>query len=132
FNPTGRLVASGLAGNNLVPVDGGTSRSAWLDAGPGNDLMPGGGNDMLIAGTTVFDHNQAARAVILAEWTSSRSYADRVASLSPPGGGLSATVLDTGLDDVLHAGSGMDWFFANLARDFITGRHDAEIVANLG
>jgi hypothetical protein len=32
---------------------------------------------------------------------------------------------------VLPGGSGMDWFFANLATDTITGLHDQEIVENL-
>jgi Ca2+-binding RTX toxin-like protein len=58
FNPTGRLVAYGVAGINVIQVDGGITLPAWLYAGPGNDLLHGGidvlvggpGNDTLIAG----------------------------------------------------------------------------------
>ena len=49
--------------------------------------MGNSGDDILIAGTTAFDHNQAALAAIMAEWTSARSYADRVANLSGTGSG---------------------------------------------
>src|SRR5262249_45165041 len=124
FNPTGRLVAYGITGNNVIQVAGSITLSAWLYAGPGNDLLQGGGgnnvlvggggndpliagsgrdlliggagaaqltgnsgDDILIAGTTAFDHNQAALAAVMAEWTSARSYADRVANLSGTGSG---------------------------------------------
>jgi Ca2+-binding RTX toxin-like protein len=184
FDPTGRLVAYGVAGNNIIQVDGGITLPAWLYAGPGNHLLQGGasndvlvggggndtliagggrdlliggsgvaqlvgnsGGDILIAGTTAFDRNQAALAAIMAEWTSARSYADRVANLSGTGcgprnngnyfliaGGPSATGFHNGVVDVLH-GSGMDWFFAKLSgsvTDILTGRHDSEIVEDLG
>jgi hypothetical protein len=182
FNPTGRLVAYGMAGNNVIQVAGGITLPAWLYAGPGNDLLQGGGgndvlvggggndtlisgkgrdlliggagaahlvgnsgDDILIAGTTAFDNNEAALAAIMAEWTSNRSYADRVANLSGTGtgpssngsyyliaSGPSATVFDNGASNVLNGGGGMDWFFANLALDSINGQHDSEIVENLG
>jgi hypothetical protein len=32
---------------------------------------------------------------------------------------------------VLKGGSGMDWFFADLAQDIIQGRHHSDIVENL-
>jgi Ca2+-binding RTX toxin-like protein len=181
FAPTGRLVAYGGAGNDLIQVDGGITLSAWLFAGTGNTTLQGGGgndvlvggggndtliagkgrdlliagagasrlignsgDDILIAGTTAFDDNEAALYAIMAEWTSSRSYADRVANLSGTGSGPSnngnyfliasgpnATVFDNGASNVLNGGSGLDWFFANLAQDSINGRHDSEIVENL-
>jgi hypothetical protein len=81
----------------------------------------------------------------MAEWTSARSYADRVANLSGTGSGPRAnggyfliasgpntTVFDNGVSDVLQGGSGMDWFFANLGRDKIHGLHQGEIVEDLG
>jgi Ca2+-binding RTX toxin-like protein len=107
-------------------------------------LRGNGGDDILIAGTTAFDHNQAALAAIMAEWTSARSYADRMANLSGTGsgpsnngnyflmaGGPNATVFDNGAVDVLNGGSGMDWFFANLTQDIIHGRRKSEIVESL-
>jgi hypothetical protein len=107
-------------------------------------VIAGSGNGLLIAGTTAFDQNQAALDAIMAEWTSDRSYADRIANLSGTGSGPrangdifllangpSATVFDNGATDVLNAASGMDWFFANLAQDILHGRHDGEVVESL-
>jgi hypothetical protein len=194
FSPTGRLVAYGVAGNNIIQVDQGITLLAWLYAGPGNDLLQGGGgndvlvggggndvlvggggddtliagkgrdlliggsgpahlvgnsgDDILIAGTTAFDHNDAALAAIMAEWTSARSYADRVANLSGTGSGPrengndfliasgpNATVFDNGAIDVLDGGSGMDWFFADqsggVAQDVVNGRRGSAIVDEL-
>jgi Ca2+-binding RTX toxin-like protein len=182
FNPTGRLVAYGVAGNNVLQVAGGITLPAWLYAGPGNDLLQGGGgndvlvggggndtlmggkgrdlliggsgastliagsgDDLLIAGTTAYDANEVALSAIMAEWTSARDYATRIANLSGTGSGPrnngnyflmasgpNATVFDNGQQDVVHGSSGMDWFFANLAHDLLDGRHDSEIVENLG
>jgi hypothetical protein len=39
------------------------------------------GDDLLIAGPTAFDADLAALAAVMAEWTSARNYADRVANL---------------------------------------------------
>jgi hypothetical protein len=148
----GNDLLQGGGGNDVLVGGGGNDT---LIAGPGRDLLIGGsgaahlvgnsGDDILIAGTTAFDHNEAALAAIMAEWTSARSYADRVANLSGTGSGPrnngnyfligagpTATVFDNGAIDVLHGGSGMDWFFANLAQDLIHGQHDSEIVENLG
>jgi hypothetical protein len=111
-------------------------------------LVGNSGDDILIAGTTAYDNNEAALVAIMAEWTSARSYADRVANLSGTGrgprangnyfliaGGPRATVFDNGVVDVLHGGSGMDWFLAKLSSsvtDILTGLHDSEIVEDLG
>jgi uncharacterized delta-60 repeat protein len=49
FNPTGRVVVYGGAGNDYIDADG--SFSAWLDGGAGNDTLLGGsGNDVLLGG----------------------------------------------------------------------------------
>jgi hypothetical protein len=144
---------------SLIPsiLDRGVGTTPF-SADPGRDLLIGGsgaaqlvsnfGDDMLIAGTTAFDANEAALAAIIAEWTSARSYADRVANLSGTGSGPrangnyflkasgpDATVYSNGKQDVLHGGSGTDWFFAKLSgsvTDILTGLHDSEIVEDLG
>jgi hypothetical protein len=68
---------------------------------------------------------------LMAEWTSARSYADRVANLHGTGSGTTfsarlngnvflkvdgrgASVSDDGAQDVLTGSAGLDWFFANL------------------
>jgi hypothetical protein len=115
-----------------------------LIGGAGADTLNAGSDgDLLIAGTTAFDANEAALAAIMAEWTSGRDYATRIANLSGTGSGpnnngavflipsgLNATVFDDGAVDVLIGGAGMDWFFANLWQDNIHGRAASEIVGN--
>jgi Ca2+-binding RTX toxin-like protein len=115
FSPTGRLIASGGAGDDDIQVAGGLTLSAWLCGGAGNNVLVGGagddqllggggqnlligglgadtlnrngGDDLLIAGTTAFDTNEAALAAVLAEWTSGRDYATRAANLRGTGSG---------------------------------------------
>ena len=94
-----------------------------------------GGSDLLIAGRTAFDNNEDALCAIMAEWTSTRSFADRVANLRGAGNGPrlngnyflkttgpDATVFDDGAADRLTGGAGSDWFFIGLG-DIITDLH---------
>jgi Ca2+-binding RTX toxin-like protein len=145
---SGHDVLLGGAGDDTL--DGGGQGRDLLLGGLGADVLTGNaGDDLLIAGTTAFDGNQAALAAILAEWTSSRSYAARVANLKGAGSGPRAngstflkvsgpdvTVYDDGAVDVLTGNSGSDWFFANLSGgvvlDIINGRGGSEIVEELG
>jgi CSLREA domain-containing protein len=156
---------SGDAGNDILV--GGNGADLLLGGG-GNDLLAGesgrdlligglgadglagnGDDDLLIAGTTAFDGDQAALAAVMAEWTSVRSYADRVANLRGTGtgsrnntahylkvSGPDVTVFDDAAVDVLSGGSGADWCFGNLvggvARDVINGLGGGEIVEELG
>src|SRR5262249_29844333 len=75
------------------------------------------------AGFTQYDANLAALQAVLAEWTSARSYNDRVANLSGAGTGVrlngafflnDSTVMDDGQVDELTGGDGQDWFLLNL------------------
>jgi Ca2+-binding RTX toxin-like protein len=51
FQPTGRLVAFGQAGNDDIQVTGGTVLSAWLYGDAGNDRLKGGaGHDAIFGG----------------------------------------------------------------------------------
>ena len=57
-----------------------------LIGGAGADTIAGGANeDVLIGGATTHDGHASALASLLAEWTSSRSYNDRVANLRGTG-----------------------------------------------
>ncbi|HMC64371.1 MAG TPA: hypothetical protein VKI65_05480, partial [Gemmataceae bacterium] len=118
---SGPNVLLGGAGDDLLV--GGSNRDILID-GTGADRLVGNANDdILIAGRTTFDNIDAALAGILAEWTSSRDYATRVANLSGTGNGprlngnvflqANTTVLDDGMQDVLTGSSGQDWFWAN-------------------
>jgi len=118
--------------------------------GLGADPLNGnGGGELLLAATTAFDGHEVALAAILAEWTSGRSYEDRVANLRGTGSGSrangdyflrasgpDATAYDDGDADVLQGASGTDSYFANrsggLAVDIINGLGCSQIVEELG
>jgi hypothetical protein len=103
--------------------------------GTGGDRMIGNADDdILIAGRTSHDAKEAALRSILAEWTSSRSYSDRVANLTGNVNGNNfahrlngdvflkfegpdATVFDDLVQDILTGSSGQDWFLLNLDGD---------------
>ena len=141
---------TGLTGKATARFDAG-------DGGAGNDVLIGGagsdallrqdGDDLLVAGTTAFDDNLAALDAVLAEWTSGRTYAQRVANLRGTGSGPRAngntflkvsgpgvTAFDDGAVDALDGASGSDWFFAHLSggvTDVIFGRGVGEVVDEL-
>lgn len=113
----------GDAGNDVVV--GGSGKDS-LYGGSGRDLLIGGDgsdslfgeahDDILVAGSTVHDADLTALAAILAEWTSTNSYATRVANIRNGGGANDAftlddtTVIDDGAVDTLWGQSGQDWF----------------------
>src|SRR5206468_5497446 len=98
------------------------------------DLLVGGngGDDILIGGTTAFDGNEAALVAVMAEWTSSHTYATRVANLTDQtnsagflsrlngayfllDSGSGQTVFNDSSSDTLTGSAGSDWFFAGAA-----------------
>jgi RHS repeat-associated protein len=127
-------VILGGAGNDLLV--GGPGRNVLI-GGTGRDVLVGGAaSDLLIAGTTAYDGNDSVLQAILKEWTSSRSYSDRVANLrggqgpmlSPLGIKLKRgeTVFDDADIDELFGGSELDWLMYDLSRDFARDRKTAE------
>ncbi|MFN6103452.1 MAG: PKD domain-containing protein, partial [Planctomycetaceae bacterium] len=51
FNPTGRIVVFGQAGNDSVTVASSIAQAVWMSGDEGNDTLSGGsGNDVLIGG----------------------------------------------------------------------------------
>ena len=131
----------GGAGNDVLMGGDGDD---LLAGGSGRDLLIGGtgadrlvgdaDDDILIAGYTLYDINQMALAAVMAEWTSTRSYSQRVANISNGtiagtdasrfdnrvnGGyflradGTNANVLDDNAVDLLTGSSGQDWFLFN-------------------
>jgi len=101
----------------------------------------------LIVGATAFDANDAALNGILAEWTSARDYATRVANIKGAGSGPrnngsyfltadgpSVTAFDDAAEDILTGSAGADWFFANLdagVKDKITDLSAQEFANDL-
>lgn len=89
YGGAGNDILIGGAGNNVLIGDAGND--ALVGRG-GNDLLIGGadadlllgglGQDIYIGGRTAYDYNDVALAAVMAEWTSTHSYAARVANLS--------------------------------------------------
>jgi Ca2+-binding RTX toxin-like protein len=143
----GNDVLVGGDGNDILIGKGG--RDLLIGGAGADTLNAGQGDDILIAGFTDFDHNDAALAAIMAEWTSNHSYADRMANLSGTGSsnrlngdtyliaqGPAATVHSDSSIDVLYGGGGRsnDWFFADLDgpfADVLHGRKKGETVLDL-
>ena len=106
------LIGDG-AGDRLT--DSGTGMNILIGGGPGGDTLTGGGNDILVSGTTTYDGdtatNIAALDAILAEWTSGDSYTTRLGKIFAgvgPGGTdalNSSTVKQDGKANTLQDGS---------------------------
>jgi hypothetical protein len=84
----GKLTATGSGDDILI---GGSGSDALTDlstgygiliGGGGADTITGNGQDILISGTTSYDSNIAALDAILAEWSSTDSYATRITNIS--------------------------------------------------
>jgi Ca2+-binding RTX toxin-like protein len=113
---TGNDVLHGGAGHDILVGGLGADRVYGSDT-----LTQGTDSDLLIAGTTAFDANDAAMRAIVNEWQSGRSYAERTTRLASGADGLPLLGLTTVSDDLeanqLFGGTGLDWFFADLTRD---------------
>jgi hypothetical protein len=100
-----------------------------LIGGLGADKLTGNSDeDVLIAGNTSHDANQAALLAIMAEWSSNKTYAVRVSNLLNGTGltagnklngndGATQTVFDDADIDTLSGNQGTDVFWANLVAD---------------
>ena len=92
----------------------------------GADLLDLGGESTRPGAVPLSPEQEQARVLpvleaVLAEWTSSDTYANRVAALQAGvaySGGTAhldaTTVSDAGAADTLTGGSGLDWFFAHV------------------
>lgn len=104
----------------------------FLIGGLGADLLKGDSDgDLLIGNRVTFENNAVALQFVLAEWTSSRSYASRVANLKGTGSGTrlngttflnASTVLDDNAIDTLMGSTGQDWFLGTIGQDLFSGR----------
>jgi len=140
------------AGNDTIKGGGGND---ILLGGPGNDRLMGaagrdlliGGtgadrilgdqdDDIMISGTTAHDANAAALQAIASEWTSTRSYLERVANIQNGTGSMArnngsfffaigSTLFDDGAADSLTGNAGTDWFILS-ANDVITNVQSSE------
>jgi len=114
----GNDILVGGAGNDHLIGGAGLD---MLIGGAGNDNLDGGADDdILIGGTTSVDQNDAALQSLLNEWTSGRSFSDRMTNLTQgtgpilQGTGLmlasGTTVFESGHDH-LAGGAGQNLLF---------------------
>jgi Ca2+-binding RTX toxin-like protein len=124
----GPAILLGGIGND--ELSGGQGRSILI-GGIGQDRIVGGsGENVIIGGTTAYDGNDVALLMLLAEWTSSRSFALRVENLKAGAGPVlggsgirleqDATVLDDSDFDLLTGSAGIDWFLFDDDEDDVT------------
>ncbi|HEV3117067.1 MAG TPA: hypothetical protein VGY58_08455, partial [Gemmataceae bacterium] len=120
----GNTVVVGGTGNNHI--EGGAGRDILI-GGTGNaHIDANGGQSILIAGVTAYGQNAEAYLTLEAEWASGDSLQTRTAAIAAGVGGKgnqfalnSQTVFANGFHNHLQGGSGMDWYFADLAKDKI-------------
>ncbi len=112
----------GNGGNDYL--DGGLGRDLLIGGSGVDQLLGGSGDDILIADLvpslvvewTPHGFQASAVAAVMAEWTSNRSYSQRVNRLRTgvgPGQAIrlaADTVLSDGQADTLFGQSGDDWF----------------------
>ncbi len=144
FGLAGNDTLDGLEGNDALfgglgddSIFGGDGRD-WLVGGLGADVLNGqGGEDILIACAAPTFEGQGTRSGIqlaridsvMREWTSSRTYSQRVQRLSNGTGGLprlsASTLSNDNRVDRLTGGSELDWFWA-ANNDVIEDRANGE------
>jgi Ca2+-binding RTX toxin-like protein len=137
-------VLSGRAGNDILV--GGPGKNILI-GGFGNDQLTGGsGEDLLLGARYLLEDDSVALNALRAEWSSSRSYNNRVGHLlgTLSGGAnigftlTSGTVKEDNAQDSLIGGSGRDWYFGNfldpivLRRDVITDRPWDSVFTQIG
>ena len=125
----GQDVISGGNGNDSL--SGGDGRNILI-GGAGLDTLQGGPqDDLLLAAVYSFATDTVDLSALRNEWTSSSSYADRLAHLQGTlAGGANgsvtltqSTVADDGVSDLLTGGMGQDWFLGtSLAADIVTDK----------
>ena len=113
----------------------------WVDALYRITDDKGADHILEIAGGKSLGNSLLALTAVLAEWSSSASYADRISHLTGTSGGLNdgfflntsgpaATLQDDGAVDRLVGGAGLDWFIVS-ANDKIHGKAPKETVTTV-
>lgn len=121
----GNDILLGGVGDDSINGSGGRD---ILIGGAGRDAINGGsGEDILIGGTTT--HQIPALRNVLREWSSTTTYATRVANLSRVGAGTlilqptNSVLDDAAIDNIWGAGNA-DWIFARLEGSTLDGLRD--------
>jgi Ca2+-binding RTX toxin-like protein len=132
----GNTVVVGGRGHNVI--EAGTGRDLLIGGAGRSEILAEEAQAILIAGTTNFGANPEALMAIETEWArQDENLATRAANIQT-GVGLAnqfklnaGTVHANGRHNELVGGSGMDWFFANLAKDDIDGSFGDDIITGI-
>lgn len=127
----------GGGGNDVLKGSGGRD---ILIGGEGSDRLRGGrwwtwrrDDDLLIGGSTIHDAAPEALLKIHKEWTSHRSFSQRVQRIEQGLGDVpplnKQSVLSDQAIDRLFGGSGRNWFFYESTIDFLNARRCSDKVS---
>ncbi len=143
YGDSGNDVLLGESGNDNL--NGGFGRDLLIGGLGSDSLEAGADDDILISGTTTHDANDVALGLIMAEWTSDRSYQARVKNLrgisrrNPDfddrlngsvfliNRGSGATVMNDNSYDSLTGSGGLDWFMLDHLSDQLVDREPFEV-----
>ncbi len=134
----GHDVLMGDAGNDLILGRGG--RDLSVGGGGSDALLDDGGDDIQIAGDLTLPDLPIGIGNIMREWTSTRSFVDRVNNLKGDLSGnydngmtlllVNQTVFNDTAADFLWGGSTSDWFFADEEDDLVADHWFNDFVDN--
>jgi len=125
FGENGNDILVGGTGNDRLW--GGIGKDLLI-GGDGNDTLYGEGHDdILVADSTSQDEDEAALMAVLQEWSSSRSYSERVNNIRTGFALNGGTIQDDGRPDTLWGNGGQDWFLVGV-KDKIRDKAANELV----
>jgi hypothetical protein len=147
LDPSSSVTLLGGAANTLfvvrgtldpvhLTIQGGSGDNILIAGDNAATLVDGGGQDILIAGTTDYDNNDAALMAILTEWSNpNEDFATKVSNLTTGANGLPALNSNTvhwngGGSQLVGNADGLDWFFANSFGE-ITNFNNADIFTQI-
>jgi Ca2+-binding RTX toxin-like protein len=145
YADSGNSVLVGGSGNNVLFA--GRGDNILIGGGGGRNIIMGTqGNNVEVGGGCSYETNEAALNAVMAEWSSTDSYAKRVGYLNDTitgGGGQNGswyldanTIIHGSTSDYLFGGIGQNAYFARktgsvLARDYVFGQKSSEVVTSI-
>lgn len=119
---TGNDILLGQTGNDVLL--GKAGRDLLIGGFDFDSLSGGADDDICITGGSLFESDDVILNSLRAEWTTPKSYADRVSALRGPVGGLNGTafldentIFDDFTSDTVFGGTGTDFFSNGLDDD---------------
>lgn len=138
-NSSANSLIDGLGGNDSLT--GGSGRDFILGEGGLDELSTLGEEDLLVSGPVTFDLHIASLIAIMSEWTSSRTFEERIANINGTGIGPrnngdaflqpTVTVFDEGALDLLTGGTEDDWFLAQTSNDQVLDQQNLDDVVTV-